>query len=184
MHILFNFVFSRCTVDVIISTGGVAIRWNIITHCVLAMFFSGHISILVGVCYNNVLQCIPFCGNVLNNPWREDEMKIKTSEFLLVTIFNRLSGSHRGQISLISMILCECDGLIPEQHFRYIFLQSQLRYHGNRDHVKMAKSGQYFIYKPLKLRNLSFGTHFRFKDSVVNNNKWLSSDDAESGIIV
>ena len=45
-------------------------------------------------------------------------------------------------------------GLLQEIYFRQIFLKSQFRYHGNRDHAKMAKSGQILFCKPLNLGNV------------------------------
>ena len=45
-------------------------------------------------------------------------------------------------------------GLLHELHFRQIFLKSQSRYHGSRDHANMAKSGQISIHKPLNLGNV------------------------------
>ena len=76
---------------------------------------------------------------------------------LRVILCKHQSGSHikaRNGTSQILMKLVNMMGLLQELHFRQIFLKSQSRYHGNRDHAKMAKSGQISICKPLNLGNV------------------------------
>ena len=64
-------------------------------------------------------------------------------------------------------------GLLQKVHFRQIFLKSQSSYHGNRDHAKMAKSGQISICKPLNLGNV-YAFVFLSVSPVKTNNLFIA----------